>query len=523
MEPRPKNEVDRTGDPTSVAMIHRHLAGDLTPAEFEQIERDMLASPELRQAYLRAIRIDATLRDHALHVSEPTVSPRERTWWRTAAIAATVALCGLALWKVNPRDNAAGTVTTARPVEIATLADSRDCVWAGSAEFAINKRLSAGMLELESGVALIEFDEGARLALQGPAALELIGTKTARLHHGSASVRCEDGLYSFSLLTPNSIVTDLGTEFGAAVAKDGTSELHVLEGEIEVTGGLNDARQHNRFLTTGNTLLVSANGANEELPETNHRWIRDYTTQSDREAKAAEPRVIAHDWFPTDTTRSDRFSLGSGWRDSWWESTPPRKGALFGFAPANPLVARHGETRSALVVGGWVEARRFLAEPIDPTQARTVYLGFSIYRTNPTKRDATGKLSEATVMFRSSADPASVLGVALSGRNYLVVLERGGWERSEVPVNALRPLFIVARVEFNPLRGNRVAMAAFDQASPIPVQEPAQWDLVTRRQLARLSEPIDTISLQVRQAPFKFGEITLGNSWESVTRTLESE
>jgi ferric-dicitrate binding protein FerR (iron transport regulator) len=522
MERKPEKLPDQACNTSAVAMIHRHLAGDLAEAEFEQLERGMLASPELRQAYLRAIRIDAALRDHALQVSEPPLA-LPGTGWRTTAIAATVALCGLALWKLNPWRPAGETAATARPVEIATLGDARDCVWAGSAEFTMNKRLSAGLLELDSGVALIEFDEGARLALQGPAALELIGPKTARLHHGSASVRCEDGLYSFSLLTPTSIVTDLGTEFGVAVARDGTSELHVLDGEIEVTGGLNEERQHNRFMTVGKTLLVSANGTNQELPKTTHRWIRDYTTQSDRDARAVEPRVIAHDWFPADISRSDRFSLGSGWRDSWWESTPPRKGAVFGFAPSHPLVPRHGESRTALVVGGWVEARRFLAEPIDPTQSRTVYLGFSLYRTQPTRRDKTGKLSEAIVMFRSSNDPASVLGMALSGRNYLVVLERGGWERSEVPVNALRPLFIVARVEFHPTRGNRVAMAAYDQASPIPVQEPAQWDLVTRRQLAKLTEPIDTIALQVRQAPFKFGEITLGNSWEAVTRTLEAK
>jgi hypothetical protein len=380
----------------------------------------------------------------------------------------------------------------------------------------VNQRLAGGMLELTSGVALIEFDGGARLALQGPATLELIDPKTARLHHGRASVRCEEGLYSFSLLTPTSIVIDMGTEFGVAVGGDGASEVHVLDGEVEVTGALNEKRQQNRFLTAGATLLLASDGENEELPESTHEWIRDYTTQADREAATLPPRVIARDPFPSKPGQPHPFALGTGWRDAWWQSTPGRKGA-FGFAPLAPLAARDGDPRMAMLVGGWVEVRRFLAEPIDPTAAQTVYLGFSLYRTNPKKQDQAGKRSEATVMFRSSTDPASVLGMALSGRDYLVVLERGGWERSESPVNAARPLFIVAKVEFNPRRGNRVSMISFDQTSPIPPAEPRQWGLVTQRQLARLTAPLDVIALQVRQAPFKFGEITLGNSWEAVT------
>ena len=119
-------------------------------------------------------------------------------------------------------------------------------------------------------------------------------------------------------------------------------------------------------------------------------------------------------------------------------------------------------------------------------------------------------------MFRSSKDPTTVLGMALSGRNHWVVLEPGGWERSELPVSGTGPFFVIAKVEFNPRRGNKVSMIGFSDFSSIPAEEPAHWELVTRRQLAKITVPLDLIALQVRQSPFKFGEIVLGNSWKAV-------
>ena len=119
-------------------------------------------------------------------------------------------------------------------------------------------------------------------------------------------------------------------------------------------------------------------------------------------------------------------------------------------------------------------------------------------------------------MFRSSEDPTTVLGMALSGRNHWVVLEQGGWERSEMPVTGRGPFFVVAKIEFNAKRGNKVSMMGFDDIAGIPSQEPESWGFVSHRQLAKMSHPLDTIALQVRQSPFKFGEIVLGNSWQAV-------
>lgn len=498
--------------------MHRHLLGDLAPDEFHQLEKDLLSSRETRDRFLQVIRTDVALHDQATRGRDELLEeiPRRKSWLPAAGIAAAVALAGLGLWQMLPRDQPS---TLAGPEAVApafaTLVDARDCRWKAPLDLGSENRMSARTMNLESGVAIIEFDGGARLALQGPATLELISPKAARLHRGNATVRCEDGLYSFSLLTPTSTVIDLGTEFGVAVEADGAAEVHVIDGEVEVADAIGKEHQSTMFLNAGETVLLASNGESQRLGASTKSWVRDYSSPADREAKSLPPRVIARDVFPVDPGQEKRFSLGSGWKGSWWHATEGGKGD-FRFVPLDPLVKRDGKPGMAMLVGGWVEVRRTLAEPINPTAAQTIYVGFSLHRMNPNQRDKSGKLSEAMVMFRSSKDPTTMLGMALSGRNHWVVTEPGGWERSELPANGKGPYFVVAKVELDPRRGNRVSMAGFEDIADVPSREPERWDFITRRQLAKTSAPLDVIALQVRQTPFKFGELTLGNSWQAV-------
>lgn len=501
--------------------IHRQLLGDLKPEEFEQLQRDMIASPTLRQRFMRAVRMDAALREQNFGSPETQipVPPAKRKWYeftRTiTSIAAVLAITTVVVWRSRP----AQPQVVALDGELATLVDSRDCTWASGQSPTVEKRFSAGLLELTSGVAVIEFDGGARLALQGPSKLELIGPKVARLHRGNASVRCEEGLYSFSLLTPTSTVVDLGTEFGVAVDAEGASEVHVLDGEVEVVDSLTKFEPGVRFLNAGQTLTLASNGSEKFIKDTTKSWIRDYSTPLDREKKALPPKVIARDVFATDYTQQRRFALGTGWKGAWWQATEIKPGDLR-FVPMAPLTKRDGKSGLALLVGGWVEVRRVLLEPIDPVNTGSVYVSFSLTRMNPESRDEKGKLSDATFLLRSSKDPTAVLGLGLSPLNYWVVAERGGWERSDKPEANGGPFFVVAKIEFSALHGNKVSIAAFDSSEEVPSQEPEKWDMVTQRQHSKMTQPLDTIALRVRHSPFKFGEVALGNSWQAVVNPV---
>lgn len=503
-------------EPVDVERLHRCLLGQMEPDEFEQLQQELLTSPENRAHYLRAARLDAALNDQASQIRE-SPAPLDRGWMRGAIAAAAMLLLGLGIWGVakrQPSDTTTGSIVLE---EIATIADSRECRWKSNSVLPVEKRLTAGMIELESGVALIEFDGGAKLALQGPARLELISSKLARLHQGNATVRCEDGAYSFSLQTPTSTVIDLGTEFGVAVESSGVSEVHVLDGEVEVADTSGKEQENTSFLGVGETMIVASNGAPQRVDASTRNWVRDYSTRADRAAKDAAPKVLARDSFPADLNVEKPFARGTGWSGAWRQSTNGSKKGELHFASLEPLTKLDRQDGLSMILG-WGEARRSLAQPILPSHAQTVYLGLSLHRMEPTQRDKNGKLSEATFFFRSSKDPSTLLGVALSGFNRWVVREPGGWERSDQPATGNGPYYMVAKFEFNPRLGNKVSVAGYDLDRPIPSEEPEVWNLVSKRQLAKITVPLDVIALQARQTPFKFGEITLGNSWKSVVQ-----
>ena len=510
-------------DEADAVRIHRLLLEDLDAGEFQQLERDLLASPSLRERFMRAIRIDMTLRDHSIEGAR-SLPPTGGSWWLkfssvVTAIAALFFLAAMVIWRTAP---AKGSTRPVKDGGVASLVDVRNCKWARSETLAVDKRFSPGMLELSAGVALIQFDGGAKLALQGPATLEVIGPKTARLHHGNASVRCEQGIYSFSLLTPTSSVVDLGTEFGVSVDSQGASEVHVLDGAVEVVDTLSKFEPGVRFLNVGQTLTLASDGTEQIINDTTQSWIRDYSTPVDRKAASLPPRLIARDPFPVGFSQPKRFSLGTGWKGPWWQATAKDQGE-FRFVPMAPLVKRDGTDGLAMQVGGWVEVRRVLKEPLDPTVANIVYIGLSVDRVYTEPRADSGRLSEATFMLRSSKDPTTVLGMGLSPLNYWVVAEQGGWERSDRSEIGKGPFFIVAKIEFNPMGGNKVSMAAFDNSEEVPSSEPEEWDLVTQRQHAKMSVPLDTVALRVRQSAIKFGELSIGNSWQAVVNPSSVE
>jgi hypothetical protein len=90
-------------------------------------------------------------------------------------------------------------------------------------------------LLLLSGLAEIMFESGVRAVLQGPATMEIGSSRSALLQHGKLTVRVEDpDAHGFEVRAPGMKYTDLGTEFGVSVAKDGTQEMVVFRGQVKV-------------------------------------------------------------------------------------------------------------------------------------------------------------------------------------------------------------------------------------------------------------------------------------------------
>ena len=127
-----------------------------------------------------------------------------------------------------------------------------DCKWADPNTETFNGAnvLLGRKYVLASGLIEITYDTGAKVILQGPVTYEVetnggylaVGKLTGKLEKKVASdinksiITNPQSLIPnpFCIRTPNAVVTDLGTEFGVEVSKEGTTTSYIYHGSVEV-------------------------------------------------------------------------------------------------------------------------------------------------------------------------------------------------------------------------------------------------------------------------------------------------
>jgi hypothetical protein len=144
----------------------------------------------------------------------------------------------------------------AEPVFVGRITGMFECTWADPKTEAFN---GAGVplhrkYSLASGLMEITYDTGARVILQGPCTYEAenaaagflsLGRLTASLerkqpnsptnHQITKSPNCQIASSPlFSVRTPSALVTDLGTAFGVAYDKRGTTRSSVFSGSVRM-------------------------------------------------------------------------------------------------------------------------------------------------------------------------------------------------------------------------------------------------------------------------------------------------
>jgi len=167
---------------------------------------------------------------------------RPTPWWdlaKAAAVAAIAVLATvLALNSIEVRDEVAEArreaVEEARV--LARITQERNAVWGRTSTVRRDGDwLSSGLLHLQTGLAEVTFDNGARAILEGPCFLDIQTPQRAFLRRGRMTVEVPPPAVGFVVNTPSMNVVDLGTRFGMIVDPDGASEVHVMEGLVEAT------------------------------------------------------------------------------------------------------------------------------------------------------------------------------------------------------------------------------------------------------------------------------------------------
>lgn len=170
-------------------------------------------------------------------------------WFIT--LAACVALLASGWWWLRfPRSSERkGTTSTA----VAMLNQVVDAKWNAAGEAPrLGAPLEPGWLRLKSGLAQIVFYSGARVAIEGPAELQLISSGHAFCRRGRLAAEVPPQARGFQIHTPQGIVTDLGTAFGLKV-EDERTELDVFKGKVDLQAASSPTNQN--FLTGSGAVL----------------------------------------------------------------------------------------------------------------------------------------------------------------------------------------------------------------------------------------------------------------------------
>jgi hypothetical protein len=126
-------------------------------------------------------------------------------------------------------------------VFVAKITDSHNAQWApANSQWAEPSGDSADRLlvaigqriELSRGLAEITFDVGAKVLIEGPAALTIDSATQATLAFGQLTAQVPEQAIGFTIETPMVNVVDLGTEFGVRVSPQGMTDVAVFSGKV---------------------------------------------------------------------------------------------------------------------------------------------------------------------------------------------------------------------------------------------------------------------------------------------------
>lgn len=193
--------------------------------------------------------------------------------------------------------------------------------------------LATGWLELETVL-------GARMTLEAPASFVMVDSNSVRLALGQLSAAVPARAKGLTVLTPTARVVDRGTEFGVRVAGQGTTEVHVFQGRVDVTSTRALRQGAGDAALNVNTVKLSADMAVRVLATRQDEETFE-TIPSDRSAfLRLSPSGAGDDAFEAVPVVRYWYSAGKLTDDHGEEYSPYRDddhGKLTGDRPLTPI------------------------------------------------------------------------------------------------------------------------------------------------------------------------------------------
>lgn len=173
-------------------------------------------------------------------------------WTISVRTTTGVAICGLLILMIL-----GGIQYILSHRVMATLGETVQAQWTDAPK---GVDLRSQWMTLEQGYAQIIFRNGAHVIIQAPCHFRPVSPKKMFLSTGTVSSRVSKGAVGFVIETPTSQIVDLGTEFGVVVDSASESELHVFEGEVEISSSVQRGTSSHHRIKKGQTAFASLLG-----------------------------------------------------------------------------------------------------------------------------------------------------------------------------------------------------------------------------------------------------------------------
>ena len=259
--------------PTFEQLCHAVLEGSASEAELEQFRERLHSNAADREAYYQQAQIHALLiwKNGRAAVPESLVlAPMDYSKKTNiipfpirrallAAAAAVALLLGISFWLVPDPEHKVLSLAIEKGVGVEILA-------ASESPYKVGQRVMLERIEMETGSLRFRISSGAVLDFEGPVSLEFVNPMRLRLERGSINTDVGNEAKGFVVETPTANVLDIGTRFGTSVCADGSTDIAVFEGEVQVYRAGLPLTQESRLasLVEGEAARMSARDAKLE-------------------------------------------------------------------------------------------------------------------------------------------------------------------------------------------------------------------------------------------------------------------
>jgi hypothetical protein len=339
-------------------LLSKSLDGSANPEDMGQLNSLLLEDSRLRRYYLEYIQIHINLRRlHGKEASALKTGSEEsfdsRLWEELAhneKTAETVEIesagdlsddkpnVSLPAQSVRINKFSIYTILTAaaalllmlayiyfnpvtQPV-VASIADTMNGQWDTPTPMQAGDDIRTQRYSLRHGFIKLAYDSGATVVIEAPAEFTPLSANKMLLHKGQAFAQVPTNAIGFTIDTPGSSIVDLGTEFGVCVDEQNRSEVHVVQGKVNLIAGLSGKTSQSEIVQQAQARLVDAvNGRVRSIPFEKYRFVRRIDSKSNlvwkgRDVISLNDLVAGGNGYGTSAASSVNYAIATGEKTS---------------------------------------------------------------------------------------------------------------------------------------------------------------------------------------------------------------